>query len=240
MNRRGLWAWAIVALAGIACAVLPRRVAQSWMGRRYLLGVDVSHHQGNIEWARVRDDGIAFAFLKASEGGDFVDSAFATHWRETRRVGLPRGAYHFFTFCKTGREQAANFERTVPVEDDALAPVVDLEFEGNCQQRPTPTAFRRELEAFLASVEQRYARRATLYFTHDVYARYGHVLPTRALFVRELFRPPGWLDRTWRLWQFNSEARVEGIEGPVDAEAFAGSLDELRAGIGPNVPVEQR
>lgn len=66
------------------------------VGERY--GVDVSNHQGVIEWERVSADGISFAYIKATEGGDHVDAQFYANWRAAATAGLDRGAYHFFTF----------------------------------------------------------------------------------------------------------------------------------------------
>ncbi len=39
-------------------------------------GIDVSHHQKSIDWENVADQGIAFAYIKATEGRDFKDSRF--------------------------------------------------------------------------------------------------------------------------------------------------------------------
>ena len=47
-------------------------------------GIDVSHHQGSIDWTQVASAKIAFAFIKATEGRDFVDPLFAVNWREAR------------------------------------------------------------------------------------------------------------------------------------------------------------
>jgi lysozyme len=45
-----------------------------------LEGVDVSHHEGAIGWDKVKDAGIAFAILKATEGKSFVDPPGAVRW----------------------------------------------------------------------------------------------------------------------------------------------------------------
>ena len=50
------------------------------LGRGERLGIDVSNHQGEIDWARVAADGIDFAYLKSSEGRDFVDRRFMRNW----------------------------------------------------------------------------------------------------------------------------------------------------------------
>src|SRR5262245_15828853 len=63
---------------------------------RYIQGVDVSWHQGAIDWRTLAADDVAFAYIKATEGGDHVDERFAFNWREAGAAGLYRGAYHFF------------------------------------------------------------------------------------------------------------------------------------------------
>lgn len=79
-----------------------------------LRGVDVSHHQGQIDWPKVAKSDIAFAILKATEGGDLVDDSFASNLAGARAAGLAVGVYHFFTFCRSGADQAKNFLAVVP------------------------------------------------------------------------------------------------------------------------------
>ena len=124
-------------------------------------GIDVSHHQGTIDWRRVAGAGIGFAYLKATEGSDFTDSRFRTNWTGAAAAGLPRGAYHYFTLCTPGRAQAAHFLATVPRDAAALPPAVDLELGGNCSARPAPAAVHREVDAFLAEVARATSARST-------------------------------------------------------------------------------
>jgi hypothetical protein len=77
-------------------------------------GIDVSAYQGRIDWRRVAGQQVSFAYIKASEGGDFVDRRFAANWSGAGRAGVPHGAYHFFSLCTPGLAQARNFLRVVP------------------------------------------------------------------------------------------------------------------------------
>jgi lysozyme len=65
-------------------------------------GIDVSHHNGQIDWDRVAAQGIRFAYIKASEGNDLRDPLFEYNWTEVRRVGLIPGAFHVFGNCSSG------------------------------------------------------------------------------------------------------------------------------------------
>ena len=58
-------------------------------------GIDVSRYQGDIDWRRVKRAGTEFAWIKATEGGDYVDPKFMENWNQARAAGVPRGAYHF-------------------------------------------------------------------------------------------------------------------------------------------------
>ncbi|HWA61575.1 MAG TPA: GH25 family lysozyme [Caulobacteraceae bacterium] len=184
-------------------------------------GIDVSHHQGVIDWAAVARDDIAFAYLKASEGADHRDDAFAGNWKAARAAGLRVGAYHYFTFCRSGAAQAANFLTTVPHAADALPPVVDLEFGGNCQIRPGPEALRAQLAAFLGPVEAREGKPAIFYATQEFLAAYGEALPDRRVWRRSIALEPARGER-WVFWQYHNRGRVSGVKGPVDLNVFSG------------------
>lgn len=219
----------LLLLAVLAAAVA---LAAWWWFREYrpdydrypVRGIDVSHHQGVIDWAKVAGDDVAFAYLKATEGGDFRDRAFARNWREARDAGIAVGAYHFFTFCRPGADQAANFLAVVPVEADAPPPVVDLEFGGNCGRTLDGATMRRELDAFLAPVERAYGKLALLYVTPEFLDAYSKQLPARALWRRSILRKPD-AAASWQVWQYHNRGRVDGIAGPVDLNVFADDAD---------------
>lgn len=80
------------------------------------LRVDVSNHQGDIDWRAVARDDIRFAYLKATEGGDFIDKRFEKNWTGAGSADIDRGAYHFFTLCRPGVDQARNFLRAAAVK----------------------------------------------------------------------------------------------------------------------------
>jgi lysozyme len=92
-------------------------------------GIDVSHHQGKIDWLKVKGEEIHFVFIKATEGSSHKDTEFNRNWNGATGAGLIKGAYHYFSFCKPGIEQAQNFINTVPVNSGALPPVIDFEFD---------------------------------------------------------------------------------------------------------------
>ncbi len=185
--------------------------------RYHLHGIDVSHHQGHIAWTKLPGQGVDFAYIKATEGADHLDRRFALNWRAAEEAGVRRGAYHFFTLCRSGRDQAVHFVRHVPAEAGALPPAVDLEFPGNCRHRPSKAKFHRELRDFLQIVEARYGQHAVLYLTPHFDKRY-RVSATfnRPLWLRSLHSEPRFGARHWTIWQTSGSRRLEGVRGRVD------------------------
>ncbi|KRA17469.1 GH25 family lysozyme [Lysobacter sp. Root604] len=225
MKERG---WRIAAaLTGLtAIALLGAVVAWQWFlhwqpdrARYPLRGIDVSHHQGAIDWRAVAADDVAFAYLKASEGGDHRDRRFDQNRRDARAAGLAVGAYHFFTWCKPGAEQARNFLAAAAPSAHDLPPALDLEFGGNCGRNPDGTQLRRELDAYLSQVEAAYGQPALLYVTPEFLAAHQRDLPPRALWRRAIVRKPD-ASADWVVWQYHNRGRVRGIDGPVDLNVF--------------------
>lgn len=238
--RIASWIAALILLAasGVAAAWWLFLHWQPDRERFPLRGIDVSHHQAAIDWPAVARDDVAFVYLKASEGGDHRDRRFAENWRAARAAGIATGAYHFFTFCRGGAEQARNFIGAVPVAADALPPAVDLEFGGNCGKTPDDATLRRELDAYLQAVEQAYAKPALLYVTPEFLAAYRQALPPRALWRRAIVRAPD-ASAPWVLWQYHNRARVAGIVGPVDLNVFDGdaaAFARWRDSVAPSQP----
>jgi lysozyme len=201
-------------------------------------GIDVSHHQGAIDWAAVRADGFEFAFIKSSEGADHVDSAFRRNWDAAGAAGLARGPYHFFTFCSPGRAQASHFASVAGESFGELPPVADVEFVGNCKSWTSIEQVRSELREFLVAIEAASGRRPAIYFTREAYDRIlDGEFEEYATWPRSVFgEPRGESAPRWTFWQFADNGRVRGVRGLVDLDVFRGtraqleSLERSRAG----------
>jgi lysozyme len=187
------------------------------LGPDEVYGIDVSGHQGDIDWNRVARAGISFAYIKATEGADFVDPKFKRNWTGAGAAGLPRGSYHFFSLCSSGAAQAARFLGASPRDPNALAPAIDLELRGNCHERPKLAIVERELADFLRSVEEATGRIVILYLGTDfadhyrVSAEHSH-----PLWLRRVLRRPA--AKSWVIWQVDGNAHIDGIRGDADLD----------------------
>ena len=230
-----LRSWAAIGLGiAIGVAFLAVQVVYprlEFAARGYSVrGVDVSAHQDSIDWDRLKADGVAFAYIKASEGETFNDARFSRNWYAAGQAGLLRGAYHFFTQCRSGKAQAENFIRIVPVDPGALPPVIDAEHMGPCKQTPAVKDVAAEIEVFLKTLQAHYKLRPIIYTTrqfHDAYL--AGKFPKERFWIRQLFKEPQFRDTQWIFWQYHHNGRRAGVSGPVDLNAFRGTRAELEA-----------
>lgn len=200
-----------------------------------IYGLDVSHHQGVVDWDLVADDEIDFVYLKATEGSDFVDSRFEQNLAGTQAAGLRVGAYHFFTLCSSGTTQAEHFLDTVnkaaaQSRQPELPLAIDLEFGGNCSESNRLPDLDAEVSDFLNIVEAATGEPLLVYRlegfegTNAVPSLSQPSLTTgasRPRWVRSLFRRPG---TDWLVWQFHHRGAVNGVDGPVDINVGSSAL----------------
>ena len=164
-------------------------------------GIDVSKYQGNIDWEQVKDAGVSFAFIKATEGGDRVDSKFAYNWAAAKAAGVPRGAYHFVYWCRQPHEEIGNFASVVPNEPDALPPVLDVEAtptSGTCKRTLYREEVLRDMKDMLTQMERHYGKKPIIYSSVDFYQAILHsnALSEYPIWVRSTkYHPTGALRR---------------------------------------------
>ena len=198
-------------------------------------GIDVSKYQGDIDWNAVHGAGISFAWIKATEGGDHLDSKFLQNWSLAQAAGIPRGAYHFMFWCRPASQQAAWFLANVPNDPDALPPVLDVEWNGTSKlcpgHIPREVAIA-EMKTILVAMERAYGKRPVIYTSVDFH---------RDVMQGEFTNYPIWVrsvkyyptvkygERVWHFWQHTAEGQIPGIRGYVDRNAFRGSAREWHA-----------
>ena len=104
-------------------------------GSNILLGIDVSHWQGTVDWNLVKQSGRDFAFIKASESVDYEDSNFTTNIVAAKNAGLKVAPYHFArpSYGNTPESEADYFVYIAGtyISSNYLRPVLDWEDEGS-------------------------------------------------------------------------------------------------------------
>ncbi len=198
-------------------------------------GVDVSSYQGEIDWQVLSQQGISFAFIKATEGSRYVDPCFEQNYAEAAKTSLRIGAYHFFSFDSLGKTQAENFIAQVKPIENMLPPVVDLEFYGDKEKDPPePAIVRQQLDVLLQELEAYYGMKPVLYSTEKAYDLYlAGQYTDNDIWFRDVIGFPKLSDgRQWTFWQFTNRGRLEGYRGTetyIDLNVFYGSREDFAA-----------
>lgn len=191
-----------------------------------VLGIDVSNHQGEIDWDKVKEDDCTFAFIKATEGDSFVDSFFKDNWKQAHDVGIKRGAYVFFSMKTTGKKQADLFIKTVPKDKDALPPVIDLELDVNLHSKG---AVQKELDVLIEKLEDHYGVKPILYINYTNYYAYIYEeYLDYPIWISDITTTTGpTLDRDWVFWQYTHTGTINGVKGDVDRNQYIGDYQEF-------------
>lgn len=200
-----------------------------------ILGMDISHFQGDIKWDDIKKDGVNFVYIKASEGDDFKDPKFKTNRAAAKSKCIYRGAYHFYETGYDPTKQAQNFIAAVgKLEPGDLPPVLDLE-ELGIKAPVTKKEYQKNTLLWLQTVEKEWGVTpiiySNLYFgikylDHPDFAKYK-------LWIAEYTKktpkvPKTWKSEGWTIWQRTDLKKLEGIKGNVDYDLFHGNAEEFR------------
>lgn len=195
-------------------------------------GIDVSHNNGAVDWAKVASTGVAFAYVKASQGQFSKDQLFAANYAAAKQNQILRGAYHFFSPRRGGQEQAENFLSVVgELAPGDLPPALDVEECGEQSASALAAAIQRWLEA----VQQRLGRTPVIYTSASFWnaalggtaAFAGYPLWVAHYTSNALPNMPVGFSN-FIFWQYSDAGNVAGITGKVDLDWFQGSMAELR------------
>lgn len=180
-------------------------------------GVDVSAYQGEVDMAKLREQGVAFIYIKATEGSSHVDERFGANWQAARDAGMPSGAYHFFSYDSPGKTQAEHFVNIMGTDlSGRLVPAVGVEYYGDKEQNPpNKDDVVRELTDFLNSVEVSCGVKPMIYTRPDVYDKYlAGTFDGYKIWMSSLYSPIGWnYHGDWYIWQYLNRGLLEGYNG---------------------------
>ncbi|MBX9720105.1 MAG: glycoside hydrolase family 25 protein, partial [Candidatus Obscuribacterales bacterium] len=201
-------------------------------------GIDVSNWQGTIDWKQVKNAGYQFAFMKATEGVDFVDHTFETFRKGARDAGLKEGYYHYFHPEESVAAQVKLFTDVIgKAEPDSLRLVIDAEDPG--KWTPYPLAQRvKMVDDFLQGVKEKtgVTPQVSIYCSPNfadkilgnspILSKYSLWIANYGVDKPTLPAPWG----KWDFWQYTDAGKVPGINGKVDLDMFNGT-DLSKAGL---------
>ena len=199
-----------------------------------LEGIDVSHWQGAIDWAKVAGAGKRFAIIKATDSDDFFDDRYVYNHTNAKAKGLWTGAYHFARPDSTAGDavgEADWFASHIGLSAGDLIPALDLEQSGGLGV----TALQNWVKAFLDRVTSRTGVKPMIYTSPAFWKKYmgdSRALADagyKTLWIAHwgvsapAVPAENWGGHGWTFWQYTSDGTVPGISGRVDLDRYNGT-----------------
>ncbi|MBM3411222.1 MAG: hypothetical protein FJY18_06295 [Bacteroidetes bacterium] len=218
-------------------------------------GIDVSHHQKNINWDQVsksdkiifnrrtkintserveKKSKVQFCILKATEGVKHVDKRFKRNLSGCMKYKIPRTCYHYYRFKRDPKKQAQNFINQVPKSQINLPPAIDVEQKYNeaivpSELRKNPLLKKQliqELKILSDELEKHYGQKPIFYTSLEYIQLIVNNFPDNPIWIHDL-RPVKSPKCDWVFWQISIRGQIKGITGPVDINKFNGNKKDF-------------
>lgn len=198
------------------------------------LGMDVSSHQGNVNWSYWWGQGRKFAYVKATEGTSYTNPYFAQQYNGSYNIGMIRGAYHFaLPSNSSGATQAdyfVNHGGGWSRDGKTLPGALDIEYNpyGATCYGLSQAGMRSWISSFLSRYKARTGRDAVIYTTTNWWSsctgNTSQFAATNPLWIARYSSTVGTLPAGWSyytIWQYT--------DSPLDTNRFNGDLSRVRA-----------
>jgi len=194
-------------------------------------GIDVSVHNGAINWSKAAGSGLDFAVARVSDGLHHPDTQFATNWKAIQQQGLVRGVYQYFRASQDAVAQADYLvDQIGALEPNDLPPVIDVETADGVSTTKVVAGVRKWLD----QVKLRTGVDGIIYAASG----FWNTLPSTAQFSGNVLwvanygascpsMPQTW--KHWAIWQYSESGSVPGVSGGIDLDKFNGTLAGLQA-----------
>lgn len=202
------------------------------MSDGFILGLDVSKHQGEIKWNKVPTQNYKYCFSRATIGKSTRDTTFKNNYKGARDAGMASGAYHVFWPNRTPEQQRDNLFKAYSPASGDIVPMLDVEVYHSTQ---SVDAFVDDVERTLELFESEIGKKPFLYTAHWFWEKIGNPRPLIQFplwvahynqSVTEPKLPKGWSD--YVIWQYTDEGKVPGItDNTCDLNRFKGTEDDL-------------
>ena len=183
-------------------------------------GIDVSHHNGKINWNEVaKYERPLFVYVKATEGATYIDPSYSNNMKGATKEGLKVGCYHYFRMTSSAHKQFQNFSKALAMHHQDLIPMIDVE----TLDKKTPKQVRDSVYVFITLIKEKFGITPMIYGTNKSYnqicapyfnnyhlylGRYGKNKP--------IIKGKG----HYTIWQFTENGIVKGIPKNVDKAIF--------------------
>lgn len=185
-------------------------------------GIDVSSYQGEIDFKKVKADGIEIVYIKATEGTTYIDPYLERNYQRAKENGLKVGFYHYVNARteEQARREASFFIKNIAGKNPDCKLAMDFETFGNLSK----TQINKIGLTFLKEIEKLSRKQAILYSnTYTAKTIWEGETTKYPLWVAEyeVSKPePNGKWNTWAGWQYTDKGEINGIKAYVDRDKF--------------------
>lgn len=185
-------------------------------------GIDVSNHQGDIDWSLVgTDKKIQFVYIKATEGATHIDKKYSKNIKGAKENGILVGSYHYLKNTSYIAQQFINFSSIVDKDMQDLIPMIDVEEKVD----------KDSIRLFCELVKKHYGTFPIIYGTNKSFNKYcapdfnnyylmiGRYGPKEPVIIGK---------GHYNIWQFSDKGQIKGIPRKVDLNRFHPNFDISR------------
>jgi lysozyme len=198
----------------------------------YVKGVDVSHHNPILNWEEALNQNITFAYLKATEGNTHEDRNYPYNYDLAKKANIKVGAYHFYTFGLSGKEQASHFIKIAQCKSGDMIPAIDVEHSPSnpySKDKKYRAIVVEELKALEQALFEHYGVHPVIYTNKDCYKHYvKDNFPHNLLWISDLHNEPSDDIENWRIWQFSHNGELPGMIGDIDLNYYRYSYEDFK------------
>ncbi len=215
-----------------------------------ILGIDVSHWDGTINWTQVKNAPKVFSWCKATEGNGYTDATFVTNMTNGAAAGVVMGAYHFgHPITYSASSEVTHFLNVAGtyITSCSLPPVLDLEDPSggpSLTSSMTSNALTTWVQAWMTGVQNQTGITPVIYTNGSIASYLNSSVNTYPLWIANPngnTNPPTNIGvwNTWAVKQYSFTGTVPGINAQVDLNVFNGNMAAFNAFIGctANLPV---
>lgn len=184
-------------------------------------GIDVSRHQGNINWEKVKAAGVEFVMIRAGYGmeSDQVDGKFHANIQAAQKLGIECGVY-WYSYALNADEALREAKLCYnTIKDYKLSYPVSFDIEDPSQKHLTKAQISEITKTFCDYLESKnyyvsvysYASMLTDKMTDAVLSDYD-------IWVAHVNVDKPSFSKPYGMWQYSWTGRVNGITGDVDLD----------------------
>lgn len=188
-------------------------------------GIDVSKHNGTIDWVKVKNDGIKFVIIRGGYGNSYVDPQFKVNIEGAIKNGIDVGVYWFSyaTNESKAKEEALKcLEVLKPYKDNITYPVFyDFEYDSVNYAKKQGISVTKNMASNMAKVFLKEIKNAGyipgLYTNLDFSKNYftSEVLNTYDTWIAQYSSKCTYSSK-YTMWQYSEKGKVAGINGNAD------------------------